>query len=100
MLKSRLFDLRMADGSRHFGDLPEVATFDKMRDHLQAMAGAQESAYVTDQVTEMWLDFEYRDHRFSINNQMGDYWFFVGDPYCPQAYLIEVLEHFSRINPE
>ena len=94
-----LFDIRMNDGSRNFADLPEEASFGSMRNHLTILDGAAEMGFVTDDVTEMWLDFRYRDHSFSVNNQMGDYWFFVEDPLCPEAVLRSVVEHFAIINP-
>ena len=89
----------MNDGSRNFADLPEIASFDKMRELLVTFGGAVETDFVTDQVTEIWLDFEYRGHQFSINNQMGNYWFFVKDPECPEQILTAVVEHFATINP-
>lgn len=99
MNNAELFDIRMKDGSRHFADLPETVFFDRMRDHLELLAGATETAFVTDRVTEMWLDFDYRDHQFSINNQMSSYWFFVNDPTCPQEILTAVRSHFALVNP-
>ncbi|MBK7708568.1 MAG: hypothetical protein IPJ30_23110 [Acidobacteria bacterium] len=45
----------------------------------------------------MWLDFDYRGHRFSVNNQFGDYWFFVRDPKCPDEILLEVCAHFRAL---
>lgn len=95
----RLFDFRMKDGSRNFADLPEIAYFNELRSHARKLAGSSEAGFATDWVTEVWLDFEYRGHRFSINNQMGEYWFFVEDPNCPDDILVEVVRHFESINP-
>lgn len=58
-MASRLFDVRVNDGSRHFGELNFVAFFDVMREHLRKLEGARETGFVSDWVTEMWLDFEY-----------------------------------------
>lgn len=98
----RIFDMRMADGSRHFADLPE--TYDPvqpqwyaLRDHVGALAGASVRGFVTDDVTEAWLDFDYRGQRFSINNQHGQWWFFVDDPICPDEVLATVLDHFETL---
>ena len=99
-VKTRLFDIRMKDDSRHFGGVPEVVFFDTMREHLAKLEGAAETGFVTDWVTEMWLDFDYRGHSFSINNQMGEYWFFVDEPQCRDEILTEVLDHFATVNPE
>ena len=98
----RVFDLRMADGSRHFGDLPE--TYDaqapewhRLREHVGALEGAELTGFVTDDVTEAWIDFRWREHAFSLNNQHGQWWFFVADPGCPDAQLEAVLDHFERL---
>jgi len=100
MREVKVFDFRMNDGSRKFVELPEIVFFDRMREHVGVLDGAVEKKFVTDGVTEMWLDFEYRGHHFSINNQMGDYWFFVEDVTCPDCILAEVVDHFSLINPK
>lgn len=71
-----------------------------MRSHLWKLIDARETDFLTDHVTEMWLDFEYRGRSFSINNQFGDYWFFVNEPECPDEILLEVIRHFKLINPE
>lgn len=34
-------------------------------------------------------------HSFSINDQFGDYWFFVDNPNCPDEILERVLAHFQ-----
>ena len=86
----------MNDGSRNFADLPETFFFDELREIIKKFAGATETAFVTDWVTEVWIDFEYCGHKFSINNQMGDYWFFVENPDCPDEILIEVVQHFEK----
>ncbi|MBS1795365.1 MAG: hypothetical protein JSS81_16025 [Acidobacteria bacterium] len=92
-----LFDLRMNDGSRHFADLPEAVFFDALAEHAEKLDGAEIVEFITDGVVEMWLDFDYRGHRFSVNNQFGDYWFFVADPECPEEILLEVCDHFRRL---
>lgn len=95
----RLFDFRMKDGSRNFADLPETAFFDELRVHAATLSGAVETGFATDWVTEVWLDLEYRGHRFSINNQMGEYWFFVNEPDCPDDILADIVRHFEKVNP-
>lgn len=90
----RLFDLRMADGSRHFGSLPERYDVDDPQwDQLHALlvTFAEITGFATDQVTEAWLDFRYRGHGFGLNNQAGDWWCFVTDPACPDDILADVL---------
>jgi hypothetical protein len=96
-----LIDLRMHDGSRHFGGLPEhlgaePAEWHVLRDAVSALAGAALLDFVTDEVTEAWIHFHWRGQRFAINNQHGEWWFFVDDPSCPDALLGAVLGHFER----
>jgi hypothetical protein len=92
-----LFDMRMNDGSRHFADMPESVFFDAVADHAETLDGAEVTNFISDGVIEMWLDFSYRGHKFSINNQFGDYWFFVDDSECPDEILLEVCDHFRRL---
>jgi hypothetical protein len=92
-----LLDMRMNDGSRHFADLPETVFFDEFADHVEKLEDAEIKEFITDGVVEMWLDFEYCGHLFSVNNQFGDYWFFVRDPNCPDEILLEVCNHFRQL---
>jgi len=64
---------------------------------VRDLSGARLTGFLEDHVTEAWIDFTYRQHSFTINNQFGEYWFFVDDPACPDAVLAEVTTHFSKI---
>lgn len=92
-----LFEMKMKDGSRHFMDMPEVVFFDDFADHVENLEGALITEFITDGVVEMWLDFDYREHQFSVTNQLGDYWFFVRDPQCPDEILLEIAAHFRQL---
>src|SRR4051812_43399866 len=93
----RLLDLRMNDGSRHFGSLPFSRPWGIVRDHAARLAGARLSGFVTDGVTEAWIDFELAGQHFTVNNQFGEFWLFVADPACPDSLLRSVLAHFSGL---
>jgi len=97
MMIRDLFDMRMNDGSRHFVDMPEVVFFDELADHVEELDGAEITEFITNGVVEMWLEFEYRGQKFSVNNQLGDYWFFVENPECPEEILFEVIDHFRQL---
>jgi hypothetical protein len=88
-----LLSIIMKDGSRHFGDLPQTVLWYQLRDHIGGLAGTEITDFVTDNVTEAWIDFSYRDYHFSVNDQFGEYWFFVDDPQCPDPILEAVLSH-------
>jgi len=91
-----LTDFRAADGSRQFLSLPQSVPFDDVRDHVERLPGACLTSYLTDGIVEAWIDFQYSSYSFTINNQFGEYWFFVADPTCPSELLIDIAEHFSR----
>ena len=99
MIKN-LFEARMNDGSQHFVDLPETVFFDVFADHVEKLEGVRITEFITDGVLEMWLNFEFRGHQFSVNNQFGDYWFFVQDPNCEDEILLEVCEYFRILLSE
>lgn len=92
-----LLKVKMHDGSRHFVDMPEVVFFDEVADHVEELDGAEITEFLTDGVVEMWLDFEYRGHNFSVNNHLGDYLFFVEDADCPEEILFEIVDHFRQL---
>jgi hypothetical protein len=87
----KLLNIEMNDGSRHFGDLPQTLTWYQLRIHIKKLDGAKVTGFITDHVTEAWIDFSYRGHCFSVNNQFGAYWFFVNDPNCPDEILAAVV---------
>lgn len=93
----RLLNITMLDGSRQFGELPQGVLWDELRDHLAKLPGAVLTGFITDGVTEAWIDFTYQGHQLSVNDQYGDYWFFVKDPTCPDAVLVAVLTHSALI---
>ncbi len=93
----RIFTIIMHDGSRYFGDLPQTVLWEEMRDHIATMPGAIVTGFVCDYVLEAWIDFTYAGHAFSVNDQYGDYWFFVDDPACPEHLLVDVLDHCETL---
>jgi hypothetical protein len=96
MLSYKLEEI-IKDGSRHFVDMPEVVFFDEFYEHTEKLEGAEITEFLTDGVVEMWLDFEFRGYKFSVNNQLGDYWFFVENPECPDEILLEIIAHFRKL---
>ena len=93
----KLLKIEMNDGSRHFGELPQTVLWHELRNHIETLDGAVVTTFVTDNVTEAWIDFSYRDHSFTVNDQFGAYWFFVNDPTCPDEILEAVLAHCEII---
>ena len=64
---------KINDGARHFVDLPEVVFFDEFYDYTEVLECVDITEFLTNGVIEMWLDFEFRGHKFSVSNQFGDY---------------------------
>lgn len=92
-MKATLLNCPMHDGSSQFAELPEVCSWDEFRQHIARLVGATITDCITDDVTEMWLDFSFRGHAFTANNQCGDFWFFVRDAACPDEILRAIVEH-------
>ena len=84
-------DILMHDGSLHFASLPESVPWSVLRDHLDSLADAKVTGFLSDEVTEVWIDFDFPSHSFSVNNQFGEYWFSVTDASCPSATLEQVI---------
>lgn len=93
----RIYDMRMNDGSRHFGSLPQTRAWYDVRDHVESLHGARLAGFLCDHVTEAWIDFGFGGRRFSINDQFGEYWFFVDEPSCDEEVLRQVLVHFEPL---
>lgn len=91
-----IFNMTMNDGSRHFVALPESESWYDLRDYITKLPGAVVTEFVTDHITEAWIDFTYCEHLFSVNNQYGDYWFFVQDPTCSDEILLEVARYCAE----
>lgn len=89
----KLLNFKAHDGSRQFLTLPESIDWNEMRDHIAALPGAKVTDYLTDHVTEVWIDFSFHGHAFTVNNQFGEYWFFVKDSDCPDNTLLMIAGH-------
>ena len=89
-----LTDYRMHDGSRHYASLPQLLSFNQLRAHLKRQPGVLITGYITDEVTEVWIDFSYSGHNFTVNNQFGEYWLFAQDPTTPDDVLERTIGFF------
>ena len=92
-----LLNVRAHDGSRQFAAFPQNASWRRLRKHLKALPGLTLGEFLTDSVAEGWLDFTYDGHSFTVNDQFGEYWFFVDDPATPDDVLRRVMEHCESI---
>ena len=47
--------------------------------------------FVTDGIVEAWIDFTVEGERFTVNNQFGEFWFFVSNPSADEILLGRVI---------
>jgi len=92
-MAEKLMNVVMNDGSRLFGELSQTALWYELRDHIKELDGVVITDFITDHVTQAWIDFTYRGYRFSINDQFADYWFIVDVASCPDEVLSSILAH-------
>ena len=97
-MTKRLFDFNMNDGSRNFMNLPtNIIGWSDLYKYLGKLDGVKKTGFLTDNVTEVWMDFSFRGYNFSVNNQMGEYWFFSENAECPEAVLDEIVEYCEKL---
>jgi len=96
-MKTKLTNVLAKDGSRKFAELPQAKDWYELRDHLKTLNGAVITNFTTDGVTEAWIDFTYESQKFTVNDQFGDYWFFVNDPNCSDEILTEIVGHCEML---
>lgn len=87
---------RIAEGSRQFAALPQTADPMTLRDHIARLPGVTMGSFVYS-VGESWIDFALEGHSFSVNDQLGEYWFFVANPDAPDALLERVVSHATTV---
>jgi hypothetical protein len=87
----------MSDGSRCFAWLPESCSWHELKGHLQTLQGVVITEFLTDHVTEMWLDFTFQGNAFTVNNPLGEFWLFVKTPACDNEILTAVIEHCEAL---
>ena len=92
-----LQDIRAHDGSRQFASLPATKDWYAVRDHASLLIGAELTNFVCDGVTEAWIDFTCFGESFTINDQFGEYWFFVNNASCSEQHLLAVKAHWASL---
>jgi len=66
--KPKPFDIRAHDDSREPLVMPETVDWNTLRDHIVALPGVKVSGYLTDHVTEDWMELCFRGHEFTVNH--------------------------------
>jgi hypothetical protein len=83
----------MTNNTYMFVALPQVRLWHDLHEYLQRLQGVNITGFLTDGVIGSWIDFSFRGHSFTINEQSGQYQFFVGDADCSDEVLSEVTRH-------
>ena len=91
-----LLDLPTFDGGRQFTALPQTTDPMTLRKHIARLPGVTMGALVYS-VSESWIDFTLEGHSFSVNDQYGEYWFFVANPAAPDELLERVVSHATTL---
>lgn len=81
-----LMNTIMRDGSRHFLTLRETCRACDVRSRLAASGGIR-VCQVSEGGFHWRIWFQCLGWRFAINNPLGELWFFVEDPDCPEDIL-------------
>lgn len=84
------------DGARQFTTLPQTVDPVSLRDHLAQLPGVKLGLFVHS-VTESWIDFALEGHAFSVNDQFGEYEFFVANTDAPDELLERVSSHAEML---
>lgn len=92
-----LQDIRAHDGSRWFASLPASRDWYAVRDHTHLLSGARLTGFVCDDVTEAWIEFVFLGESFTINDQLGEYWFFASNASCGEQHLHAVKAHWVSL---
>ncbi len=58
---------------------------------------ADVTSYLSDEVTEVWIDFTYEGRDYTVNNQVGEYWFFANEPVAHQYALADVADRLAKM---
>ena len=96
MARLNLLHLPTHDGGRQFAALPRTIDPMTLRDHIAVLPGAEIGSFVYS-VSESWIDFALEGHTFSVNDQFGEYWFFVANPDTPDELLERVVSHAATL---
>lgn len=87
----------MADGSLFFAELSGSISWADLGDHLKRIDQLRIMKFVTDGITEAWLDFDYYGQHFTVHCPLDTYFVFAQDFDCPAFMLTELIVHFQKL---
>ncbi|TLD70560.1 hypothetical protein FEM03_12625 [Phragmitibacter flavus] len=93
----KLVDHRMPDGSRLFIEFPIRHPWSLIHSHLATLDELTITRFVTDDITEGWLDFTFLHHEFTVHDPLDSYLVFVKAPACDIFIQLEILEHLRNL---
>ena len=71
--------------------------FDEFVDHISSLSGCEITEFEADGVVRVWIEFSYRENRFFVDNNLGDFRLFVEDPECDENILFEIADHLRLL---
>lgn len=95
----KALDEKMEDGSLLFAELSSEISWVDLRNHFERIDQLLIMKFVTDGITEAWLDFYYYDQHFTIHCPLDIYLVFAQDYDCPAFMLNDLLAHFRAVMP-
>ena len=96
MKKFDLLNFKANDNIRNFYAFPFHIDWYKINDRLNSISDIEVNDFITDGIIEAWIDFTYKNHKFSINNQFSEYWLFDNSGECEEEILQEHLNKIER----
>jgi hypothetical protein len=83
------------DDRLQFLHLPTSISWDELIASIRKLEKTKIKTFLPDHINGSWLDFSFSSYEFSINDQLGTYWFFANDPSCPEDILLQLTLHFK-----
>ena len=75
----------------------ETLTFEQLPLQIIKIDGVAITGILTDNVVEIWLDFDFHGASFSVNNQFGEFWFFAESEDCSDDILSDISRHLKTV---
>jgi hypothetical protein len=78
-----------------FCKFPQTRLGCEIRERLVELPGVAVTDAIDAPIAGSWIEFTFRGHSFTINEESEEFVFYVEDGDCPAAVLAEVAGHFD-----
>lgn len=83
----------MVDDSRMFAWV-ENTSF-TVQEIQEIISGSDSFSFMPDGIESKWLDFVYKEEKFTVFSGRSDLIFFADNQHCPESLLNELLQQFE-----